>query len=139
MFKHPRHVSSCPNRWATAPELSSSCRCIMRASFPPQMRAFNQTRVKSPPSAARSNKMLFLTLSGKAWSRFKGTRWCDRTSCRHSGGQSAGGGDHAAKRAPSSAAEAQREASRETGLFRGFLRPHRTAAQVSSVRRMRGF
>lgn len=65
---------SCPNRWATAPELSSSCRCTTRASSPPWMRAFNQTRVKSPLSAARSDRT-FSTV----WFHFvNGTRFPDR-------------------------------------------------------------
>lgn len=47
------------------------------------------------------------------------------------GCQSAGGGDHSTEGAPSSAAEAQWEDSRETGLSGSFIWPHCTAAQVS--------
>lgn len=54
-FLEQSHVtdSNLSARWATAPELSSCCRCTTRGSSPPWMKARAQIPTRSPQSAVR--------------------------------------------------------------------------------------
>lgn len=83
-----------------------------------------QQRGNAPTGSRQTSEMQFLKM-----------RWGRSTVhlvvCCCLGCQSAGGGDHSTEEAPSSAAEAQREESRETGLSRRVVRSDCTAAQVS--------
>lgn len=129
-------ISNLSARWATAPELSSCCRCTTRESFPPWMKARALIPTRLPQSAVRwSSQQTSVSQNGivqPRWGRCNehlmdggsAVFFCD------AGCESVGGGRHSTEGAPSSASEAQWEESRATGLPGSFIRPHHTAAKV---------